>query len=134
MQPLNDSQNDIIALARVLGRVTVEDLAARFDVTPQTIRKDLNELCDKRLLARIHGGAILSSTEALSLQEIPEQFVVVGAGYIGLELGIAFRKFGANVTIVEALDRILPLYDEQLTDPVHPSAPGDQGAPVGSEE
>jgi len=64
------------------------------------------------------GGTILSSTEALSLQEIPEQFVVVGAGYIGLELGIAFRKMGSNVTIVEALDRILPLYDEQLTDPV----------------
>jgi dihydrolipoamide dehydrogenase len=64
------------------------------------------------------GGAILSSTEALSLQEIPEQFVVVGAGYIGLELGIAFRKMGSNVTVVEALDRILPLYDEQITDPV----------------
>jgi dihydrolipoamide dehydrogenase len=64
------------------------------------------------------GGTILSSTEALSLAEIPEQFVVVGAGYIGLELGIAFRKMGSNVTVVEALDRILPLYDEQLTDPV----------------
>ena len=64
------------------------------------------------------GGTILSSTEALSLQEIPEQFVVVGAGYIGLELGIAFRKLGSNVTIVEAMDRILPLYDQQLTDPV----------------
>jgi len=64
------------------------------------------------------GGIVLSSTEALSLQEIPEQFVVVGAGYIGLELGIAFRKMGSNVTVVEALDGILPLYDEQLTDPV----------------
>jgi dihydrolipoamide dehydrogenase len=64
------------------------------------------------------GGTILSSTEALSLKEIPEQFVVVGAGYIGLELGIAFRKLGSNVTVVEALNRILPLYDEQLTDPV----------------
>ena len=64
------------------------------------------------------GGTIISSTEALSLPEIPEQFVVVGAGYIGLELGIAFRKMGSNVTVVEALDRILPLYDEQLTDPV----------------
>lgn len=64
------------------------------------------------------GDIVLSSTEALSLGEIPEQFVVVGAGYIGLELGIAFRKMGSNVTVVEALDRILPLYDEQLTDPV----------------
>lgn len=54
-------QQAILDLARQLGRVTVDDLAARFEVTPQTIRKDLNELCDKRLLARIHGGAVLSS-------------------------------------------------------------------------
>jgi len=51
----------IIDLARQTGRVTVEDLAARFDVTPQTIRKDLNELGERRLLTRVHGGAILSS-------------------------------------------------------------------------
>jgi len=48
-------------MARLAGRVTVDELAARFEVTPQTIRKDLNELCDRRLLTRIHGGAILSS-------------------------------------------------------------------------
>jgi DeoR family transcriptional regulator, glycerol-3-phosphate regulon repressor len=62
MQPLNDRQNDIIALARTLGRVTVEDLAARFEVTPQTIRRDLNELCDRRVLTRTHGGALISSS------------------------------------------------------------------------
>ena len=54
-------QNTILEIARQSGRVMVEELAARFEVTPQTIRKDLNELCDKRLLTRIHGGAILSS-------------------------------------------------------------------------
>ncbi|WP_088345359.1 MULTISPECIES: DeoR/GlpR family DNA-binding transcription regulator [Rhodomicrobium] len=54
-------QNSILEIAKQVGRVTVEDLAARFDVSPQTIRKDLNELCDQRLLARVHGGAILSS-------------------------------------------------------------------------
>jgi dihydrolipoamide dehydrogenase len=43
---------------------------------------------------------------------------VVGAGYIGLELGIAFRKLGAEVIVVEATDRILPLYDAQLVEPV----------------
>jgi DeoR family transcriptional regulator, glycerol-3-phosphate regulon repressor len=69
MQPLNDRQNDIIALARVLGRVTVEDLAARFEVTPQTIRRDLNELCDRRVLTRTHGGALIaSSIENLSYE------------------------------------------------------------------
>jgi DeoR family glycerol-3-phosphate regulon repressor len=51
----------ILELARQQGRVTVDDLAARFDVTPQTIRKDLNDLCDQKLLARVHGGAIISS-------------------------------------------------------------------------
>jgi dihydrolipoamide dehydrogenase len=64
------------------------------------------------------GGDVISSTEALSLSEVPKNLVVVGAGYIGLELGIAFRKLGAAVAIVEAADRILPRYDEALTRPV----------------
>jgi DeoR family glycerol-3-phosphate regulon repressor len=54
-------QNTILDLARQTGRVMVDELAEQFDVTPQTIRKDLNELCEKRLLTRVHGGAILSS-------------------------------------------------------------------------
>jgi len=64
------------------------------------------------------GGPVLSSSEVLSLQRLPEKVAVIGAGYIGLELGIAFRKFGSEVTVVEARERILPLYDEQLTQPV----------------
>ncbi|GAA4395999.1 dihydrolipoyl dehydrogenase [Tsukamurella soli] len=64
------------------------------------------------------GNDILSSTEALSLSELPERLAVVGGGYIGLELGIALRKMGADVTVVEALDRILPVYDDQLTAPI----------------
>ena len=61
MPVLSPRQQQIVSLARQLGSVLVEDLAQRFDVTPQTIRKDLNELCDGRLLARTHGGAMLSS-------------------------------------------------------------------------
>jgi dihydrolipoamide dehydrogenase len=64
------------------------------------------------------GGDVISSTEALALSELPKRLVVIGAGYIGLELGSAFRKFGCEVTVVEAQDRILPLYDEALTKPV----------------
>ncbi|MFW8595214.1 dihydrolipoyl dehydrogenase [Cribrihabitans neustonicus] len=64
------------------------------------------------------GGDILSSTEALALQAVPESLAVVGAGYIGLELGIAFAKLGSKVTVVELEDRILPLYDAALTRPV----------------
>jgi DeoR family glycerol-3-phosphate regulon repressor len=54
-------QEEIIAIARRHGRVNVEDLAGRFGVSPQTIRKDLNELCEQRHLTRFHGGAIIAS-------------------------------------------------------------------------
>ena len=64
------------------------------------------------------GGKVVSSTEALSPVAIPRKLVVVGAGYIGLELGTAYRKLGAEVTVVEAADRLLPAYDAELTKPV----------------
>ena len=58
---LSARQSEIVELARAHGRVLVEELASRFDVTPQTIRKDLNDLCDMRQLTRIHGGALFPS-------------------------------------------------------------------------
>jgi DeoR family glycerol-3-phosphate regulon repressor len=61
LEEFSARQHEILALARAAGRVAVEDLAARFGVSPQTIRKDLNQLCDRRLLARQHGGAMLVS-------------------------------------------------------------------------
>lgn len=64
------------------------------------------------------GGPVIGSTGALELTERPDNLVVVGGGYIGLELGIAFRKLGSNVTIVEAADSILPNYDKELIRPV----------------
>jgi dihydrolipoyl dehydrogenase len=64
------------------------------------------------------GGRVISSTEALALNEIPKKLVVVGGGYIGLELGTAFAKLGAAVTVVEAEPRILPQYDSDLSEPV----------------
>ncbi|MFJ6327017.1 MULTISPECIES: dihydrolipoyl dehydrogenase [unclassified Rhizobium] len=64
------------------------------------------------------GGAILSSTEALSLTSVPAKLAVVGGGYIGLELGTAFAKLGSEVTVVEATPQILPQYDAELVKPV----------------
>ena len=61
MEGISPRQQLILTLARQAGSVSVDELALRFDVTPQTIRKDLNELCDAHLLARTHGGAMLSS-------------------------------------------------------------------------
>jgi dihydrolipoamide dehydrogenase len=64
------------------------------------------------------GGNVISSTGALALTELPKRLVVVGGGYIGLELGTAFAKLGSKVTVVEAQEKILPLYDAELTAPV----------------
>lgn len=64
------------------------------------------------------GTDVLSSTGALALERMPESLAVIGAGYIGLELGTAYARMGARVTIVEAADRILPHYDAELTRPV----------------
>ncbi|CAM3901988.1 Dihydrolipoyl dehydrogenase [Pseudomonas reidholzensis] len=64
------------------------------------------------------GGPIISSTEALAPSALPKHLVVVGGGYIGLELGIAYRKLGVQVSVVEARERVLPTYDAELTAPV----------------
>lgn len=58
---LSKRQLQILEIAKRSGRVEVEDLSQRHDVSVQTIRKDLNELCDQRLLSRVHGGAVISS-------------------------------------------------------------------------
>ena len=55
---LTERQREILDSARVQGRVSVDGLAGAFAVTPQTIRRDLNDLCLRGLLARVHGGAI----------------------------------------------------------------------------
>ena len=64
------------------------------------------------------GGKVVSSTEALSPGTLPRHLIVVGGGYIGLELGTVYRKLGCEVTVVEAQERILPAYDAELTKPV----------------
>jgi DeoR family glycerol-3-phosphate regulon repressor len=61
LEPLHPRLTDILELARQRGRVDVEWLSSHFDVTPQTIRKDLNDLCDRQLLQRVHGGAVYPS-------------------------------------------------------------------------
>lgn len=57
---------------------------------------------------------VLDATDALALTSIPRSLVVVGGGYIGLELGICYRKLGAAVTVVEAMDQVLPGTDPDL--------------------
>ena len=57
---------------------------------------------------------ILSSTGALSLSEVPPRMAVIGAGYIGLEMGSVWARLGSQVTVIEVLDRILPGMDREI--------------------
>jgi dihydrolipoamide dehydrogenase len=67
------------------------------------------------------GSSIVSSTEALSFERVPQHLLVVGGGYIGLELGSVWSRLGARVTVLEFLPRILPLADAEIAELLHKS-------------
>jgi dihydrolipoamide dehydrogenase len=69
--------------------------------------------------APVDETCIVSSTGALALAKVPEHLVVIGAGYVGLELGSVWRRLGAKVTVVEYLDRITPGMDTELAKGLH---------------
>ena len=72
---------------------------------------------------------IVTSTGGLELDKVPGHLVVIGGGYIGLELGSVWRRLGAQVTVVEFLDRIVPTMDGEVAQCV-PAHPGEAGAEV----
>ena len=67
------------------------------------------------------GKSIVSSTEALTFDKVPEHLIVVGGGYIGLELGSVWKRLGAKVTVIEFLPRLLPLTDGEIVEQLHRS-------------
>ncbi len=112
-------------MARIIDGKLVE---VREAGTPEDAPAGMRIRCEHLLLAAgsvpvelpfmPFGGPVVSSTGALSPDSLPDHLVVDGAGYIGLELGMAYRKLGARVTVVEATGRILPAYDDELVKPV----------------
>lgn len=106
----------VLGRARFIDGKTVE---VETDVGRQRIRTEAVVIATGSTPVELpslpFGGRVISSTEALSLESVPARLVVVGAGYIGLEIGTAFAKLGAEVTLVEMGPRILPRYDAELT-------------------
>jgi DeoR family glycerol-3-phosphate regulon repressor len=83
VQILPPRQMDILEIARREGRVDVESLAIHFNVTPQTIRKDLNDLCDMEKLSRVHGGAVFPSNTANLAYQARRDIAAEGKAHIG---------------------------------------------------
>jgi dihydrolipoamide dehydrogenase len=101
---------------KVLGTGRVEVAA---DGTSQVVETRSIVIATGSDIARLKGieideTRIVSSTGALSLDKVPGKLLIVGAGVIGLELGSVWRRLGAEVTVVEFLDRILPGMDGEI--------------------
>jgi dihydrolipoamide dehydrogenase len=68
------------------------------------------------------GESVLTSADVFSLPELPESLVVVGGGYIGMELSTVFAKLGTDVTVIEMMEKILASYEDDIADIVHEEA------------
>ncbi|WP_332681898.1 dihydrolipoyl dehydrogenase [Bosea sp. (in: a-proteobacteria)] len=128
VQRLNNGVAGLLRKAKVKilhGRARFRDgktVTVETETGPRTVRAEAIVIATGSQPVELpflpFGGNVISSTGALALTELPKRLVVVGGGYIGLELGTAFAKLGSKVTVVEAQDSILPLYDGELTAPV----------------
>jgi dihydrolipoamide dehydrogenase len=115
----------------------VDSLEGRGVITsPTSVRVVLNQGGETRLEAkhiliatgsepvelpflRFDGRTVVSSTEALCFDKVPEHLVVVGGGYIGLELGSVWKRLGARVSVIEFLPRIVPMADLEIGQLLH---------------
>jgi len=97
------------------GRVVV-DLAdgGREEITARTVLLATGSVPATLPNIDIDGELVVSSTEALAFPSVPDHLIVIGGGYIGLEMGTVWRRLGSKVTVLEYLDRILPVSDLEI--------------------
>jgi dihydrolipoamide dehydrogenase len=96
------------------GRVVVENGKEQVALTARRILIATGSKSKPLKGVELDGDRIGTSTEALSYPSVPKHLVVIGAGYIGLELGSVWQRLGARVTVLEFLDRILPGMDSEI--------------------
>ena len=96
------------------GLVTVASAQGNTELSAKNILIATGSKSSRLPGVETDGNRIGTSTEALTYDKVPEHLVVIGAGYIGLELGSVWRRLGAKVTVLEFLNRILPGMDEEI--------------------
>ena len=101
------------------GRVTVESSEGARELRAKHVILATGSVPVSLPGVALDGDRIGTSTEALSYPEVPGHLVVIGAGYIGLELGSVWARLGSQVTVLEYLDRILPGMDAELAGLAH---------------
>src|SRR6266436_1502817 len=106
------------------GKIEVTNADGKAQSTRQVLETKAIVIATGSDVARLNGidideKRIVSSTGALELATVPKKLLIVGAGIIGLELGSVWRRLGADVTIVEFLDHILPGIDREIANQFH---------------
>ncbi len=97
------------------GRVSVEKDGKTTEITAKNIILATGSAARSLPGVTIDGKTILSNIEILQLSAVPKSMVVVGAGAVGVEFASMFRAFGTEVTLLEALPRIVPVEDEEIS-------------------
>ncbi len=97
------------------GRVSVEKDGKTSEITAKNIMLATGSEARSLPGVKIDGKTVLSNIEILSLAQIPKTLVVVGAGAVGVEFASIFRTFGSEVTLLEALPRLVPVEDEEIS-------------------
>lgn len=95
------------------GKVLVESSDGSEEVDAKAVCLAMGSVPVELPFMKFDGKHVVSSTEALSFEEVPKKLVVVGAGAVGLELGSVWRRLGAEVTVVEMLPSVTPFADGQ---------------------
>jgi dihydrolipoamide dehydrogenase len=97
------------------GRVEIHDAdGGSKEIEAKTIVLAMGSVPVELPFLKFDGDRVVSSTEALELDEVPERMVVVGAGAIGLEMGSVWARLGSEVTVIELLPRITPFADAKM--------------------
>ena len=124
------SRNGLVDWLQNTGNLTLIEGHARF-VSPDELTVGTDRISAPRIFLDVGGRAAmpdfpgtrdigyLTNSTILDLEELPEHLVIVGGGYIGLEFAQMFRRFGAQVTVVERGSRLLPREDEDVAQAVH---------------
>ncbi len=97
------------------NEVEVDGQGGKSKITTKNIMIATGSVVSELPFMKVDGKSIISSTEALSLSEVPKHLIVVGGGVIGLELGSVWKRLGAKVTVIEYADRIASMMDAQMT-------------------
>ncbi len=97
------------------GAVEVNDNGKKTPLTAKNILIATGSVPAELPKLPFDGKNILNSTDALALPQVPKKLLVVGAGYIGLELGSVWARLGSDVTVVEFLDRCVPAMDKEMS-------------------